>query len=76
DVLSEPCWHEQSKETIFATLNATELGLSEEESQGRLKIYGFNRLPEPKRTNTFFRFLLQFHNILIYVLLAAALVTS
>jgi len=76
DILSEPCWHEQSKETIFATLNATELGLSEEESQSRLKVYGFNRLPEPKRTSTFFRFLLQFHNILIYVLLAAAIVTS
>ncbi|MBN9230358.1 MAG: cation-transporting P-type ATPase [Legionella sp.] len=75
DILSEPCWHEQSKETILATLNTTELGLSEEESQSRLKVYGFNRLPEPKRTSTFFRFLLQFHNILIYVLLAAALVT-
>ncbi|QLZ67781.1 carbonate dehydratase [Legionella sp. PC1000] len=76
NILSERCWHEQSKETILATLNTTELGLSEEESQSRLKVYGFNRLPEPKRTSTFFRFLLQFHNILIYVLLVAALVTS
>ncbi|KTD41800.1 cation-transporting P-type ATPase [Legionella parisiensis] len=76
NIFSEPCWHEQSKETILSTLNATEMGLSEAESQSRLKIYGFNRLPEPPKTSTFFRFILQFHNILIYVLLAAALVTS
>ncbi|KTD73830.1 cation-transporting P-type ATPase [Legionella tucsonensis] len=75
NIISESCWHEQSTETTFATLNTTEFGLSEEESQNRLKVYGFNRLPEPKRKSTFFRFLLQFHNILIYVLLGASLVT-
>ncbi len=76
NIISEPCWHEQLPETILATLHTTELGLSKEESQSRLKVYGLNRLPEPKRNSSFFRFLLQFHNILIYVLLGAALVTS
>lgn len=75
-IISEPCWHEQSAETILATLHTTEFGLSKEESQNRLKVYGLNRLPEPERKSSFFRFLLQFHNILIYVLLGAALVTS
>ncbi|KTD18458.1 cation-transporting P-type ATPase [Legionella jordanis] len=73
---SEPYWHELSTETILKTLNSSEFGLSEEESQRRLKDYGPNRLAEPKRKSTVFRFVLQFHNILIYVLLAAALVTS
>ena len=74
--ISEPYWHEQSIETIFATLNTTEYGLSEKESDDRLKVYGPNRLPEPKRKSTILRFLLQFHNIFIYVLLGASLVTS
>lgn len=74
--ISEPYWHEQSTETIFATLNTTESGLSEKESDDRLKVYGPNRLPEPKRKSTILRFLLQFHNILIYVLLGASLVTA
>ncbi|OCH98269.1 carbonate dehydratase [Legionella jamestowniensis] len=73
--VGEPCWHEQSIETIWATLNTTESGLSEGEALNRLKRYGPNRLQEPKRKSIFFRFLLQFHNILIYVLLGAALIT-
>lgn len=72
----KPHWHEQSAETIFATLNTTEFGLSENESHNRLKHYGLNHLQEPERINIFLRFLLQFHNIFIYVLLGAALVTS
>jgi magnesium-transporting ATPase (P-type) len=76
NIISESCWYEQSKETVLATLNTTEFGLNQGESQNRLKVYGLNRLPEPKRKSSFFRFLLQFHNILIYVLLGAALVTS
>jgi len=76
NIISEPSWHEQSTETILATLHTTEFGLGKEESQNRLKVYGLNRLPEPKGKSSFFRFLLQFHHILIYVLLGAALVTS
>ncbi|WP_154694994.1 HAD-IC family P-type ATPase, partial [Legionella pneumophila] len=74
--IPELCWHEQSAEAILATLNTTsEFGLSEDESKNRLKRYDLNCLPEPQRKNVYFRFLLQFHNILIYVLLGAALVT-
>ena len=74
--ISQPSWHERSTETILTAFNTTEFGLNEEEYQNRLKDYGLNRLPEPKRKSAFFRFLLQFHSILIYVLLGAALVTS
>ncbi len=65
----------QSAETTLAALNSTEFGLSEREFRNRLKQYGLNRLPAPKKKSIFFRFLLQFHNILIYVLLGASLVT-
>ncbi|HAU1183106.1 TPA: cation-transporting P-type ATPase [Legionella pneumophila] len=73
---SEPDWHKQPVEKTLVTLNTTERGISDQESKKRLAYYGFNRLPEPKRISLFLRFLLQFHNILIYVLLGAALVTS
>ncbi|HAU0771709.1 TPA: cation-transporting P-type ATPase [Legionella pneumophila] len=74
--ISAPGWHEQSVEKTLITLNTTERGISEQESTKRLEYYGFNRLPEPKRKSIFLRFLLQFHNILIYVLIGAAVVTS
>ncbi|KTD13233.1 cation-transporting P-type ATPase [Legionella jamestowniensis] len=72
---AEPYWHEQSVETVLVSLNTTESGLSEDEFLNRLEHYGLNRLQEPKKKSIFFRFLLQFDNILIYVLLIAALIT-
>ncbi|MFN3473201.1 MAG: HAD-IC family P-type ATPase [Blastomonas sp.] len=47
-------------------------GLGREEAQARLARYGHNRLPEGKRRSSLTRFALQFHNLLIYVLIAAA----
>lgn len=47
---SEPDWYEQSVEKTLVTLNTTERGISEQESKKRLANYGFNRLPEPKKT--------------------------
>lgn len=76
NIISQPSWHEQSTQTILKTLNTTESGISEKEAHNRLKRYGLNRLPEPGRKSIFSRFLSQFHSILIYVLLGAAVLTS
>ncbi len=51
-------------------------GLSADEAAARLARHGLNALPAPKRTGALKRFLLQFHNVLIYVLLAAGGVTA
>ncbi|MEA1919581.1 MAG: cation-transporting P-type ATPase, partial [Campylobacterota bacterium] len=51
-------------------------GLNSDEALKRLEQYGLNEMPPPKRKSLLERFLLQFHNILIYVLLAASLVTA
>ncbi|MEI8595549.1 cation-transporting P-type ATPase [Photobacterium sp. Hal280] len=51
-------------------------GLSSEEAAKRLSIYGPNRLPEPPKPHPLHRFLMQFHNILIYVLLGSAAMTA
>jgi magnesium-transporting ATPase (P-type) len=46
-------------------------GLDPSEVASRLKKYGSNRLPEGTKRGAFIRFLSQFNNILVYVLLGA-----
>ncbi len=72
----QPDWHSLEQEQVFELLDADAGGLGEAEAQRRLETYGANRLPEPPRRHPFVRFLLQFHNILIYVLLGAAAITA
>ena len=74
--VTEPAWHNMSSETVFETLAARAEGLAEDEAAARLAAYGPNRLRPPKKHGPLRRFLLQFHNVLIYVLLAAAAMTT
>jgi len=69
-------WHDRSVEATLANLRATPAGLSESEAQARLLSQGPNRLPDPPRRSALTRFLRQFHNILIYVLLGSAVITA
>jgi len=69
-------WHSLDIETVFEKLDTSAEGLSDKEAHKRLKKFGPNRLPEPKKRSAFIRFLLQFNDILIYVLIAAAIVTA
>jgi len=69
-------WHALTQDQVLAELETTLDGLSEAEALTRLAVHGANRLPEPPRRSVLIRFLLQFHNILIYVLLAAAVMTA
>lgn len=69
-------WHALEVETVFKEVKGQPGGLAQEEAQRRLTAYGPNRLRPPKRRSNWILFLAQFHNILIYVLLAAAGVTT
>ncbi|HBE92931.1 MAG TPA: carbonate dehydratase, partial [Gammaproteobacteria bacterium] len=69
-------WHSESVNAIFESLEATSNGLSKTEVSNRLTEYGPNRLPEPKPLSPLLRFFYQFHNVLIYVLMAASAVTA
>lgn len=69
-------WYAKSVNTIFESFKTTPEGLSRDEATSRLDKYGPNRLPEPKTHGPWVRFLYQFHNVLIYVLLAAAAVIA
>jgi magnesium-transporting ATPase (P-type) len=71
-----PCWHEKSPQEALDAMSATASGLSQSEAHARLSAHGPNRLPEPPGRNALVRFLLQFHNILIYVLLGSAVITA
>ncbi len=69
-------WHEMKAGTALAALGSSPGGLSQTEAEARLERYGPNRLPEPPRRSAFVRFLAQFHNILIYVLLGSSVITA
>ena len=74
--MTETAWHSRTKEEALAALESTPQGLSGEEAARRLAEHGPNRLPPPKKRGPLLRFLAQFHNVLIYVLLAAVAVTA
>jgi magnesium-transporting ATPase (P-type) len=61
---------------VLCTLEAETGGLSAKDAADRLAAHGQNRLPEPPKRNPLLRFLVHFHNVLIYVLLASAAVTA
>ncbi len=71
-----PDWHSVSPQSVFETLQCAPEGLSSEQVSVRQSAYGFNRLRPPKKRGPLLRFLAQFHNLLIYVLIAAALMTA
>ncbi len=69
-------WHAKSIESAFTLLETSVDGLSQEDAEKRLHQYGANQLPEAQTRGPFLRFMYQFHNVLIYVLIFAGLVTA
>ncbi len=69
-------FHALSTDEALTRLNARPGGLSRDEAARRLAEHGPNRLPEARSRGPVLRFLAQFDNVLIYVLLAAAVVTA
>lgn len=66
-------WHTMTKEEIRRKLKTDfQYGLTEEEAKKRQKEYGENRLEDKKKTNIFVKFLLQFNDFMIIILLLAA----
>jgi magnesium-transporting ATPase (P-type) len=68
-------WHALSVDDVVQQL-ATDVrkGLAADDAGGRLNTYGPNRLPAGKKRGPFMRFLSQFNNVLVYVLLGAGFV--
>ena len=71
-----PRWHALDGPDVLQRLGVDPAdGLGADGVAERLARHGPNRLPEPPRRPAWQRFLLQFHNPLIYVLLVAGLAT-
>ncbi|MDI1328492.1 MAG: HAD-IC family P-type ATPase [Brevundimonas sp.] len=68
-----PDWHALSVAQAFAHIDSSPAGLSASEAEARLGLHGPNRIPEPRPPGPLRRFLQQFHNVLIYVLIASAI---
>ena len=68
-------WHARSADEARHALESPDGGLPTGEARARLDRFGPNRLTPPRRRSALMRFLAQFDNILIYVLIAAGLVS-
>jgi magnesium-transporting ATPase (P-type) len=68
-------WHSLPHAEALERLRSSVAGLTAAEATARLGQYGPNELPRAPGVSPFKRFLLQFHNVLIYVLLASATIT-
>lgn len=69
-------WHALGLDEVLTQVASSQQGLTGQEASKRLSEHGRNVLPEPKVRGPLIRILSQFHNLLIYVLLLAALVTA
>ncbi|NKI35370.1 cation-transporting P-type ATPase [Wenzhouxiangella sp. XN79A] len=68
--------HALEVQQVLAAMDSHRDGLSAAEAERRLASLGANRLPDPPRRGPVRRFLAQFDNLLIHVLLGAAVITG
>jgi calcium-translocating P-type ATPase len=66
-----PAWHALDAASVLTALDSGPTGLASATARDRLSRVGPNRLPAPPRRGVLRRLLAQFHNVLIYVLVAA-----
>ena len=65
-------WHALATEEVVTRLAARlDTGLDSAEAASRLQKHGPNKLPLGKKQSAFMRFLQQFNNVLVYVLIGA-----
>ncbi len=69
-------WHAMDSADAFQALSSTTEGLDSPAAQERTKTYGPNRLKPMQKQGAWARFFIQFHNLLIYVLMGAGVVTA
>jgi len=68
--------HALPSDEVLQKLDSTTEGLSTDGAAKRLEAIGPNRLPEPPKEGLLKRFFKHFHDLLIYILIAAAGVTA
>ncbi len=71
-----PGWHAREAGEVIREWRSHADGLSAGEAEERLSRYGRNQLRPPEKAGPLVRFFRHFHNILIYILIAAAIGTA
>lgn len=69
-------WHALPAQQVLSELASSCEGLDAEEAERRARLAGPNSMPAPERPGTLAVFLRQFHNPLVYVLIACAVLTA
>jgi Ca2+-transporting ATPase len=68
-------WHSLAIRNVISELGSDLSGLREEEARSRLGQFGYNELEREKKPSSVAVFLRQFKNVLVIILLAAALIS-
>lgn len=68
--------HARPADDCLSDLKSRPEGLTASDAARRLALHGPNRLPESQTRGPLRRFLAQFNNVLIFVLIGAAIVTG
>lgn len=70
-------WHAKPKEDVISELDVDQdKGLTDDQASEKLNEHGRNELPEKESESEIIKFFKHFHDVLIYILLAAAVVTA
>ena len=73
--MNDEAFHSYSIEEVINKFSSSKDGLTDEDAKERLNKYGPNEIPGRKSTNPIIIFLKQFNSILIYILIAAAVIS-
>ncbi len=69
-------YHALSSEEAIKELQSSAQGLTSEQAQQRLREFGKNELEKPKKESLFMKFIGQFNNFLIYILIIAVIIAA
>ena len=69
-------YYKSSKEDVLKNLETTENGLDDEQVKDRLQKYGLNKLKEAKKNSLLSKFIEQFKNLMLIILIIAAIISA
>ncbi|KRQ86795.1 Calcium-transporting ATPase 1 [Caloramator mitchellensis] len=69
-------FYAKTKEEVFNELNTSDRGLTNDEVKKRIEEYGFNEFKEKKTRTTFQKFMDQFKDFLVLILIGAAIISG
>ena len=70
-------WHDKSTEEVERRIKTnTKIGLAEKDVEKRKMEFGLNKLEEKKKENIFIKFIIQFNDFMIIILIIASIISA